>query len=343
MLFRLMRSFPLNRARFWGMARVFAYVLVLNVLLAVLCVRWAWADAEKAVETAGLALLRQLGPMPTTGVQPIVVNGQRLFFASHQTSLGVPEVLNVFDRHCQENSSKLGEELGKLPARMGAVEFPERLRDPARWAIVREEARDGDAGQLGCLAQPREGGLSAVVKRVQAFVESGDLSKLGDARFVAARRAEDGKSTQVLALWTDGPFRFTDMFLSEGDAPGSDPQHVPRPPDAKRVFSAEVPDQPYALRMYDSTKARPALLGFYDGEMKKRGWTARPVAPKPGSDDFVIDHPESRAFTKNGSALLLTTDALDGGKTGVTLIEMGGSGAAQAVAKTGWGFDGLVP
>src|SRR5688572_21100475 len=117
MLFRLMRSFPLNRTRFWGVARVFAYVLVLNIALGVLFVRWAWADAEKAVATAGLTLLQRLGPMPASGVQPIVVNGRRLFFASHQTSLGVGEVLNVFDRHCQENSSNLGEELGKLPAR----------------------------------------------------------------------------------------------------------------------------------------------------------------------------------------------------------------------------------
>jgi hypothetical protein len=343
MLYRLMRSLPLNRARFWGLARVFAYVVVLNTALAVLCVRWAWADAEKGVETAGLALLRQLGPMPASGVQPIVVNGQRIFFASHYTSLGVADVLSVFDRHCQENSSKLGEELGKLPARFGAIDFPERLRDPSRWAVVREEARDGEAGQLGCLAQPREGGLSAVLKRLQTFVESGDLSKLGDARFVTARRTEDGKSTQVLALWTEGTFNFRDIFLSEGDAPGSDPQHVPRPPDARRVFSAEVPDQPYALRMYDSTRPRAALLSFYDTEMKRRGFAPRPVAPKPGSDDFVIEHPESRAFTKNGSALLVTTDSLEGGKIGVTLIEMGGSGAAHAVAKAGWEQNGLLP
>jgi hypothetical protein len=343
MLFRLMRSFPLNRARFWGVARVFAYVFVLNAVLAVLCVRWAWADAEKAVATAGLTLLQRLGPIPASGVQPIVVNGQRLFFASHQTSLAVAEVLNVFDRHCQENSSNLGEELGKLPARFGAIDFPERLRDPARWAVVREEARDGEAGQLGCLAQPREGGLSAVVKRLQAFVESGDLSRLGDARFVTARRAEDGKSTHVLALWTEGTFNFTNMFLSDGDAPGRDPEHLPRPPEARRVFSAEVPDQPYAIRMYDSTQARPALLSFYDGEMKRRGWAARPVAPKPGGDDFVIEHPESRAFTRNGAALIVTTDSLEGGKTGVTLIEMGGSGAAHAVAKAGWELNGLTP
>jgi hypothetical protein len=343
MLYRLMRSFPLNRTRFWGIARVFAYVLVLNAVLAVLFVRWAWADAEKGVQTAGLTLLRQLGPMPASGVQPIVVNGQRLFFAAHYTSLGVAEVLNVFDRHCQENSSKLGEELGKLPARFGAIDFPERLRDPSRWAVVREEAREGDVGQLGCLAQPREGGLSAVLKRLQAFVESGDLSKLGDARFVTARRTEDGKSTQVLALWTEGTFNFRDMFLSEGDAPGNDSPHVPRPPDARRVFSAEVPDQPYALRMYDCTRPRPALLSFYDAEMKRRGFTARPVAPKPGSDQFVVEHPESRAFTKNGAALLVTTESLEGGKTGVTLIEIGSSGAAHAVAKAGWEQNGFTP
>jgi hypothetical protein len=321
-----------SRARIWGALRVLLYLVCLNGVCGVIWARSARADAERALENAGLALLRQLAPLSGTGggVQPIVVNGERILFASLLTPLAPAEVVDRFDRHCQSGGKNLREEIGKLPLHAGRP-LPAPLLDPARWAIWRDQAEDGHIAQLGCLAQPDDG-LRGLITRLGAFRDTGEVSKLGEARYVVARRSADGKSSHVLALWPDGAFNLRAMVASEGDAPGRDSEHVPRPPDARRVLSATLPDQPYALRMYDSRRSRPDLLGFYDRELGQRGWVGRPVAPEGRSDKFVVQHSEWRSFTKGTVALLVATDALENGQIGVTLIEMGSAGAAHAFA-----------
>lgn len=81
--------------------------------------------------------------------------------------------------------------------------------------------------------------------------------------------------------------------------------------------------------MYDTTHSRPEVFAFYDRELAARGFQARPVGPK--ADPHGLKQ-EFRAFTKDGNAVLIATDTLKGNKTGVTLIEMGSFGAAQAFA-----------
>jgi hypothetical protein len=322
-----------GRTRTWGALRVLVYLACVNGVCGVIWARSAWADAERAAENVGLTLLQKLAPLSGAGgsVQPIVVNGERILFASLTTPLAPREVLDRFDQHCQVFGNGLRAEIGKLP-RLAENALPDRLLDPARWAIWRDEADDGGVGQLGCIAQPDDG-LRGLVARLGAFRDTGEVSKLGEARYVVARRSAEGNSTHVLALWPDGAFNLGAMVASDGDAPGSDSGHVPRPPDARRVLSATVPDQPYALRMYDSRRSRAELLDFYDREMQQRGWTARPVAPERGRGDrFVVQHSEWRSFTNGTVALLVATDALKDGEFGVTLIEMGSAGAAHTVA-----------
>jgi DNA primase len=77
---------------------------------------------------------------------------------------------------------------------------------------------------LVCIAQPKDGGgIPGLIRRVTEFSLTGDAARLGDMRYVAARKQDNGK-TQVIAIWSEGKFDIAAMFPDEGDAPGTDVQ-----------------------------------------------------------------------------------------------------------------------
>lgn len=239
------------RIRWSGLFRVSLYLAFVVAGLSFWFVRSAYAQAEDAVRRFGEGLAKELGPGVLGPAQGFQVNGQRVFVASRQTELSVREVLDRFDRSCASGSS---EGKGRPSARAEFDATLERkalletvVHHPGRLGVVRHET--DEEGQLACLAAPDgRRGLSAVLQAVQEFTESGDLSRLGQMRYVTARKLGNGK-THVIAIWSEGKFLLDSLFPETGDAAGSDMDGVPRPPEAARELCATALDQPFGLRL----------------------------------------------------------------------------------------------
>ena len=322
MKFRL----PLGK-KLKGVLRVALFLACVNVLATALYLPRARAAAEKFAVSRGLAVLRQLGPQVEGSEQAMSINGQRMYLASRVTPLPLDQVLGLFEHSCQVNSGGLSQELGQLPTAIQGVAIPAQWRDPSRWFTLREE--DGDAGQVTCFVrQNSPGGLRGLIARLATFARSGDLAELGDARYVVAQRDRGSNLTHVLALWTEGHFNVLSMFPASGDAPGADSTEVPRPPSSVRVLSAEAPDRPYALRMYDSSLGASEILSSYSQQMQSRGW-ARLDLPRTGEIDLGQS---TRTFTKAGRAVIVVVNTTPEEKSGVNLIELGNAGFAVVEA-----------
>jgi hypothetical protein len=311
-----------------GGARVAAFLTTLNLVVTASVLPSAAAQAEERVKRGGLRLLEQLGPNLVGEPTLATINGQRMSLGSKTTPLGLDEVLQRFERHCQEHSGGLGQELGRLPQTLAGAALPEELRDPSRWLTSRQMRADGGAGQVACIARKNDaGGVRGLYQSALAFAASGNVGDVGDARYVVARKNPANGHTHVLAMWTEGSFDIPAMFPEQGDAPGSDPPSpVPRPPAAKRVLSAEITGHPYALRMYDSERSHADVLSHYDRAMQAAGW-ARHALPDGDVKEAALDLKEHvAAFAQHGSALIVLVHQTAQEKTGVTLIEMGSTG-----------------
>jgi len=317
--------------RIRGTLRVAAFLGSANLAFSALSLPQARAAAEAALEQNGLELLQRIGPALVGPPEVALINGQRMSLASKLTPLSVDQVVERFGEHCREHSAGLAAEIAALPKGMAALEkLPAELRDPSRWLSSETIASDHKAGQIACIARKDSGGgLGGLVKRVLAFTESGDLAEIGDARYVVARRDDASGQTHVLAMWTEGKFNIPEMFTNSGDAPGSDSRDVPRPPEARRVLSAELAHRAYSIRMYDTQRSNEEVLSYYERELTPRGFLGHPL-PYGSAELDLNDH--VRAFSKGGAAVIIVTTQTPAELTGVSVIEMGSLGFAKASA-----------
>jgi hypothetical protein len=314
-----------------GTLRVAAFLACANLAFSALMLPQASAAAEEAAKRSGLELLEQIGPTLVGPPQVALINGQRMSLASKLTPLGVEQVIERFAEHCREHSAGLASEIARLPNGAAALErLPAELRDPSRWLSSKTIASDHKAGQIACIARKDSGGgLKGLANRVLAFTETGDLAEIGDARYIVARRDEASGQTHVLAMWTEGKFNIPEMFSDSGDAPGSDSRDVPRPPDARRVLSAEMAHRSYALRMYDTKHSNEEVLAYYERELTLRGFLNHSL-PHSSAELDLNDH--VRAFSKDGAAVIVVATQTPAEQTGVSVIEMGSMGYSKASA-----------
>ena len=314
-----------------GALRVATFLAAANLTATALLLPKAGAAAEEAVKQSGLELLKQIGPTLVGPPEVALINGQRMSLSSKLTPLSVAQVIERLGQHCREHSAGLADEIAALPKGESALQqLPEGLRDPSRWLSSETIAKDGQVGQIACIARKGSGGgLQGLVDRVLAFTESGDLAEIGDARYVVARRDEESGQTHVLAMWTEGKFNIPEMFADTGDAPGADSPDVPRPPDARRVLSAQMAHRSYAIRMYDTTRSHAEVLAYYEAQLGPRGFRNHPF-PHASAELDLNDH--VRAFSKDGVAVIVVTSQTPAEQTGVSIIEMGSMGFSKASA-----------
>jgi hypothetical protein len=319
---------PLSRRerlkrRLLGWIRVSTYLTVVAAACGFCLSRAASARVDEAVQRFGESLVRQLGPELVGQPQELLVNGQRVMFSSQVIDRPMAAALDALSRHCQSVAS---------PALAAVAELPATARDgilagldsPARLAIEQHETDDHALAQIACIAHPQDGAsLERVLERMLEFVASGDLSAIGDARYFLARKLAPER-TQVISIWTEGRFDLGGMFPSESDAPGSDSLAVPRPLEARRTFSALIPERPYAVRMYESRQSQEAILRHYDELMTSAGWVERPTSEGDELRELT------RAFSREDTVAFVILDVSQQGVTPVTLLEVGGKGFVQA-------------
>jgi hypothetical protein len=307
-----------------GLIRVSTYLTLVGALCAFCLARAASARIDEAVQQFGQGLLQKLGPQIIGETQQLLVNGQRMLFSSQVSERPLATTLDELQRHCESVASPALAAISNLPS-AAQKDLLAGLEDPRRLTTDRYDTLDHAMGQIACIAHPQDGAdLEQTFERALAFLESGDLSELGDARYFMARKVTEQR-TQVLSIWTEGHFDLLGMFPAEGDAPGSDSPVVPRPPTARRTFSALVPDRPYTVRIYESRETPEAILKHYDQLMPAEGWVEQPTSD--GDELRVL----TRAFSRGDTVAFVILDAAREGETPVTLIEVGGEGFAHAV------------
>jgi hypothetical protein len=241
---------------------------------------------------------------------PIILNGQRIHLASSVHPMSVAETLDRAETLCKRGAP------GTLD------QPPEELLDSAAVTLetdskksrgMMRQERDG-RGVVVCFAPPEgdsgEDSFKDRYKRFLTFMATGDLEAIGRLRYLYAKATDSG-GTHLIRVWTDGPFNLYAMGREKGqDAPGTDPQDVPRPPESSRLLSATVDVAPYAVRVYESQRTAPDVAATYDREMPERGW-------KP-----LVRDGDARVYQKNDITVFVTPTVHEG-KVLISMLHMG--------------------
>lgn len=288
--------------------RVAAYFAFVFAVLSVISARALRAQVADASRMLG----RQLIDLPNmSGAAEVIhLNGARMLHARVSTTASVATVLDRFEEHCNANAGPLGEVLAEVAADRPDVFKKHELKGVYRRAVLRNETEKD--GVLFCFVDARATGLAGMNEILQTLAETGDLSVLGQFRYVFAERRKDGR-TKVVSMRNEGSLNVSRMFPGTGDADGSDSRVLPRPPDSRRTLAASAEGMPYALRSYDSGKSRAELEAFYGTWMKKGGWVQAARAEAEGATAYL---------RPDGYQVFLTLME-DGGRTFATLIEAG--------------------
>jgi hypothetical protein len=181
------------------------------------------------------------------------------------------------------------------------------------FGVIREQTVDD--GVVACATRNPENGNRTTLEGFRKFAESWDVADVGLLRYAYVRRLENGRS-HVLTVWTDGSFKLDAMLPGDDgqDALGTDPENVPRPPDATRYLTAAAEGRPHSVRIYESRQPARDVLRMYETDMPKRGWT--PI-------DTGDTAPEARYFERNGVDMLVVVEE-NGERSMVSMVETGG-------------------
>ncbi len=294
--------------RLLGLLRLGLYLLAVSAVLSTLALRSAYADLKES----GLVLGRQMLKFGdfSENAHRVRLNGEPVYVASTVSDDGVDAILNRFETACRERAGDLSEMFARLPESLRRGNGTSELKASAL-GIARQQT-DSD-GMVACLAQPSGQDVSTLIKRLHATIETGDLSHVGELRYVYARRL-DGRKTHVVAVWTEGPFRIFSIAPPAGEPGGSDSSQVPRPDNAARLLSAEVDGAPHGVRIYVSPSSSDQVLRNYDTTMPKQGWSLIPLG-----DDRV---PYGRAYSRDGVDVFIFAYEQDA-RTVVSMVETG--------------------
>jgi hypothetical protein len=300
-----------------GRLRLSIYFACVFALLSLVAMRALRAEVGEASRALGRQLIEL--PHVSGAVEVIQLNGARMQHARVSTSASVATVLDRFEEHCNASPGALAEVLDEVAANHPGMLEKKGVKGPMKRAVIRHET-EGD-GVLMCFVDDRATGLAGMNEILKALAETGDLSVLGEFRYVFAERRKDGR-TKVVSMRNEGPFNLSRMFPATGDADGSDSRVLPRPPDARRTLSAFAEGMPYALRTYDSGKSRAELQAFYGAWMKASGWVQAAEVKDEGATAY---------FRPDGYQVFLTLME-EGGRTYATLVEAGALAPSPTVA-----------
>jgi len=310
----------------WYLRKLFPSIALIRVSFFLTCVALGFAllaarAAKADIGELGLAAGRQLDHLHdlTADAETLLINGAQLSRATRYTPDAVSNVLDRVEDACMRNPGLLGQAMREVPADVLAkVKADKELPRSARNAIIRDEG--GDGGMVICFVGAKPSSLRELGARLEHFLQTLELYELGDFRYVYAVRK--GDQTRVTALWATGSVNLKRMFPEQGDAAGSDSTVTPRPPNARRTFTASAAGQSSGLRIYESRDGLAELDAFYSAEMQRRGFRVPEGAKQDGTTAF--NHPD-------GQQVFVSTARIDD-KSYVTLTETG-SGVSSIAAE----------
>jgi hypothetical protein len=234
---------------------------------------------SEALLGIGSRLMRDLDEARTqTGPRRLFVNGLTLHLATASFDRDVRTVLDDFEARCG-TSGESGRARRTVERRNeGPARTPETV-----WAVT--ERIDGEVqGMVACLDTGRALGLGELTARLRAFAGSGDLGAIGELRSLVARRS--GAQTHALVLWTERSARLGDLFPPSGDSPGADPDGFPRPDGARRLLSARLDGEPYALTLFAVPRPVESVASATTSALRAAGWSLDRLG-EPARESFA--------------------------------------------------------
>lgn len=261
-----------------NMLRLAGFLLVVYLIGLAIVARQVRAETSEMMLGVGAEMMRFANPEYQDEPRTLLLNGQRLGFASgHSTEHTVADVLDFFEGRCAEHSLFFADVPELLAS--ASIDAP----DTGMWSGTLREGGDG-AGYVACFDTGEVGGVEGVLHRLEAFTDSGNLAELGGLRYAYASRTAEG--THFIVFYTDESLNIYDMFPATGDAPGMDVPGLPRPRAARRMLSAYEADDPHVMGIYTSTSMLAEdMQTWYRAELPRQGWSL--VDP---SDEDIEDH-----------------------------------------------------
>jgi hypothetical protein len=302
------RSMPeLNRRKriaklLIGAARVQLYLAFVAVILLLLSTAEARSRGREIARDLGEQWVAQLAPL-SGQTEKVEVNGSLFSFGALVVAGTAREALAKVEQDCHEHSGDLTQQfqaITLLPsARAAAADLDLAALTTGRRDGV--NATGEEFGDVACALRDDNDNAHGILARLKSFSDTGNLSDLGHMRYIRADSLPGGKSTRLLAIWTDDPLNLERMLPDSGDAAGSDPVNVPRPPTSRRVFSGVIRRSGDGVFGYESTSAPGEALAFYARTLNEQRWDSVRLALRGERSP-----PESRAFIRDGRAALIT-------------------------------------
>lgn len=256
--------------------RVARRVLIFGLVLGgvgLVVVGWAYRSATAQLDQTLTELGTQMMVYEHATHQDmprqLVVNGQTLHLSSGTAARSLTDVLDYFEARCAEADGELTLQMQRLVS-----DHPEVGGDVPDAPTIRRD--DGRSGYVACIDLGDESiDVNELVLRLGRFGSTGDVSEIGDARYVFAEQdLIDGEiSTHFVAMWTEGELNVRRMFPESGDAPGRDVEGVSRPPRARRILHGAERGMPQSLTVYATHEDVSALETFYREDLAQNGWT----------------------------------------------------------------------
>jgi hypothetical protein len=244
------------------------------------------------------------------GTHRVMLNGETIYLSSAVSDQDKHILLERFAAHCEKYSGGLGEEFAKVPeAKQEELAKHVPILWGMRFGMVHTENETD--GMVACIAQQESGGALGTLERLTRVLETGDLARFGNLRYAFVRRLPNGKS-HVLTTFTEGSFNLNRVLGLDGEAGGSDPPDVPRPPGSRRVLSVSADGAPYGVQSFHTGASPDAITKYYDDVMPKLGWT------KALDDPNVYN---AAVYHRGGILMTMTALQLEEGTTAVTFLE----------------------
>src|SRR5688500_10810597 len=183
-----------------------AWLRVLGVFSIVVAVSvwWTWGQVRAQLSERAMSIGQSLQQVTAEqqGTTRLELNGEPLALNSRSTKLSVTEVLDRFAEQCAQHSGGADAELEQL-----ATKRP-KLAASLDWRRLGVFRTGGDQqAAAGCFADTGTAGLRGLATRLAEVLETGDFSRLGQLRYVHARRSQGGDSTHVITVWTEGQLK----------------------------------------------------------------------------------------------------------------------------------------
>ena len=263
-----------------------------------------------------LSMGRELAPLRDLlrGTQSARINGENMFLASTVSDQPLVEVLNRFEQHCLDQTGGLRESFAALPE---AARAQVSAKAPAAWrlrhGVMREEKER--EGMVVCVARHGQGGFRAWVADVRRFLHDGELSHLGQLRYVYAQRTETGR-THVLTTFTLGSFNVYRALGQIEPTSGARLEAIPLPPNARRPMTFSLDGMPYAAQLFQVPGKPEDVTRYYLDELPRLGWT-RVLGPGELYSNAVL--------TRRGKTLTLAAFELDDSGSSSVTLAVGGA------------------